>query len=203
MGSLKFRSSSRLVAFLAVMAALGNVLSGLTIGLSKVGQVGIDFSHVATFVAAIYGGPLLGFLSGMLGGVAAGVYFGPLSGLSWLGLIGLPLGKSLAGLTTGFLFRAFRVREKSHVSLLTVPMVLLGYVPEAVFIVAYFMVLVPYFFGWSSVPLLISILVKAWIEIAFMSVLMGALAGNSGFASFISTFFTLPGRESNKRTRTS
>jgi len=50
------------------MAALGNTLSALSIGLTKVGQIGLDLSHIATFIASVYGGPVMGFLIGLVGG---------------------------------------------------------------------------------------------------------------------------------------
>ena len=115
----------------------------------------------------------------------------PSCGLSWLGLIGLPIGKALTGLTTGAFCKLFNVNQSAHPSILTVPIVLMGYIPECLFTIFFFLVLVPYFFGWASVSLLISILVKAWIEIGVMSVLMGALTGNGGFNTFMTKILTL------------
>ena len=184
--------NSKAAAFTAMMVALGNALSALSIGLVKVGQVGFDLSHVATFIAAIYGGPTLGFLTGLLGGIVAGIHFGPLGGLAWLGLIGLPVGKSITGLVTGTLYRLLNIGQKRNSSLLTVPVVLAGYLPECLFTVLFFVALVPYFLGplpWLTLGVLASILIKAWIEIALMGVLMGALAGNVGFNSFVTGFF--------------
>ncbi len=182
---------ARVISFIAMMGALGNTLSVVSIGLTKAGQVGLDLSHVATFIAAIYGGPYIGFLTGLIGGFSAGIYFGPLSGLAWLGLIGLPFGKALTGLTTGFLYKMLKVNQTSHPSLSTIPIVLLGFVPECLFTIFYFTVLVPYFFEWISIPLLITILVKAWSEIAVMSALMGALSGNDGFRNFMNKFLAV------------
>jgi len=192
--SKRFRWNSKAVAFTAMMVALGNALSAFSIGLVKVGQVGLDLSHVATFIAAIYGGPLLGFLTGLLGGIVPGIHFGPLGGLAWLGLIGLPIGKSLTGLTTGTLYRLFNVGRRANPSLLTIPVVLAGYVPECLFTILFFLALVPHFLGplpWLTASVLISILVKAWIEIAFMSAFMGALTGNVGFSTFVTSFFAV------------
>jgi len=185
--------NSRIAAFTAVMVALANVLSALSLGLTRVGQVGLDLSNIATFVAGIYGGPYIGFLVGLLGGVVAGVNFGLLGGLGWLGLIGLPLGKSLTGLTTGALYRVFNVSRKTNRSLLAIPLVLLGYVPEFLFTIFFFIVLVPYFLGpapWLTMGLLISILAKAWLETSLMSVFMGALTGNVGFTTFVTSNLT-------------
>lgn len=178
-----------MIAFVVTMAALGNVLSFIPIGLSRVGQVGFDLSLVTTFVVAFYGGPFLGFLTGFAGGLTAGVLFGPLGGLSWLGLIGLPVGKSLTGLAAGALFKGLNVGRKTRPSMLTIPLVLVAYVPEFMFTVFFFLVLVPPVLGWLNLGLLVSIEVKAWMEIAVMSVLMGALVGNSGFSAYMSAFF--------------
>jgi hypothetical protein len=172
------------------MVAMANVLSAVSIGLTRVGQVGLDFSNIATFVAAIYGGPYLGLLVGFFGGVVSGVNFGPLGGLGWLGLIGLPLGKALTGFTTGALCRAFHIDQRPKRSLLTVPLVLAGYVPEFLFTIFFFITLVPYFLGpapWLTAGVLISILVKAWLEISVMAAFMGALTGNLGFTNFITS----------------
>lgn len=185
--------SSRVAAFTAVMVALANVLAALSIGLTRVGQIGLDFSNIAVFIAAIYGGPYLGFAVGLLGGIVSGINFGPLGGLGLLGLIGLPLGKSLTGLTTGALYRAFNVTRRTNRSLLTIPFVLIGYIPEFLFTIFFFVTLVPYFLGpapWLTTALLISILAKAWLEISLMSAFMGALTGNVGFTTFVTNILS-------------
>jgi len=181
--------NSKLTAFVITMTALGNVLSFIPIGLTRVGQVGFDLSHIATFTVAIFGGPLLGFFVGFSGGIVAGIYFGPMGWLSWLGLIGLPIGKSLTGLTSGAIFKLFKVDKRAHSSLLTIPAVLIGFIPEFLFTAFFFLFLVPYFLGWLNVPLLVSIIVKAWGEMLVMSLLMAALMGNQGFGNFVNNFF--------------
>ncbi|MFH0848859.1 MAG: hypothetical protein V1857_05105 [archaeon] len=182
------KPGSKVVIFSATMVALANILSALSIGLTRIGQVGFDISHIATFIGAIYGGPTVSFLVGLLGGIVPGINFGPLGGLGWLGLLGLPLGKSLTGFTTGVLCRFFRLNERPNASLLTILVVLLGYIPECIFTVFFFLVVVPYFLGsigWLTLGVLIVILVKAWIEIAMMSAFMTALSGNAGFRNFV------------------
>ena len=184
-----FELSSRVIAFIAIMVALGNALSAISIGLSRVNpQIGIDLSHIATFIAAIYCGPAIGFLTALFSGIVPGVYFGPMGGLSWLGLIGLPIGKSLTGLTTGALYKLFNVNQRDRPSLWTIPAVFIGFIPECLFTVFFFLGMVPFFFGWVSVPLLITILVKAWFEIAFMSFFMGMLRKSVGFSTFMAKF---------------
>jgi hypothetical protein len=185
--------NSRAVAFTAVMVALANVLAALSIGLTRVGQIGLDLSNVAVFVAAIYGGPFLGFLVGFLGGIASGINFGLLGGLGWLGIIGLPLGKSMTGFTTGALYKALNVTQRKNRSIITIPIVLIGYVPEFLFTIFFFIVLVPFFLGpapWLTTSLLISILLKAWLETALMSAFMGALTGNVGFTDFVTSILS-------------
>lgn len=183
--------NSKLITFIVMMAVLGNVLSFIPIGLTRVGQVGFDLSHIATFIAAIFGGPLVGCLVGFAGGFVAGIYFGPLGWLSWLGLIGLPIGKALTGLTVGAFFKLFKIDDRTHCTLLTIPAVLTGYIPEFLFTVSFFLVLVPYFLGWINFALLVSIAVKAWMEMVVMSVLMAALVGNTGFSAFVVNFLKL------------
>lgn len=194
MASKNIKLSPRVITFIAMMGALGNILSVLSIGLTIVGTVGLDLSLVPVFIAAIYGGPYIGFVTGLISGIVPGIYFGPMTWQGWLALVALPIGKSLTGLTTGTLYRFFDVNRRTRPSLFTIPITLLGYVPECLFTVFYFLGPVPYFLGWSlafSVSLLITILVKAWIEIALMSVLMGALTGNGGFKTFMANFLPL------------
>jgi LytS/YehU family sensor histidine kinase len=185
------------IAFAAVMSALGLLLSAISINIapifSAVGQGGaaLDFSHIATFIAAIYGGPFLGAIVGFLGGIYAGYYFGFVMGsLGLLSLIGLPLGKALTGLVTGFLYRKLRISESSRPSMLTVPIVLMSYIPECIYTIIYFYYLVPYFYGFSMAFMIPIVISKAWVEITIMSFLMGALAGNKGFNNFVSSAFT-------------
>jgi len=187
------RSKAKTVSFIAMMAALGNALFVASQTIFTTGQVALDLSHVATYIAAIFGGPLLGAVVGALVGIGPAVYFGYVGGvLGPLGLFGLPIGKALTGLTTGFLSKTLLPRRYPLPSKRTVLTSMLGYVPECLFTVFFFLVLVPVFLPPETaafvVTLLTPILVKAWIEIGFISVLMGALAGNGGFLSFVREF---------------
>ena len=187
--------NAKVAAFAAVMIALANALSAISLGLTRVGQIGLDFSSIAVFLAAIYGGPYLGFIVGLLGGIVPGINFGLLGGLGMLGLLGLPLGKSLTGLTTGLLYKYLKISRRSKPSLLTIPIVLVGYVPEFIFTIIFFIVLVPLVLGpapWLTTGLLISILAKAWFETFVMSGFMGVLAGNMGFTTFVTGILASP-----------
>jgi LytS/YehU family sensor histidine kinase len=179
------------------MSALGLLLSSISLNiapiLNSVGQGGaaLDLSHIATFIAAIFGGPFVGAMVGLLGGIYAGYYFGYVMGsLGLLSLIGLPLGKALTGLIAGLLYKKLRINESSRPSALTVPIILVSYIPECIYTIAYFLYLVPYFYSFAMdfmIPIVIS---KGWVEITVMSFLMGALAGNNGFREFIVRFFS-------------
>lgn len=182
--------NSKAIAFMALMGALGNVLFLISFHLGPIAEgVALDLSLITTFVAAFYGGPLIGFTTGLFAGVFPGIYFGPLGHGSWLGLIGLPIGKSLTGLTAGLLCKGLNINQRRHNSLLTVPLVLVSYIPECIFTVSYFVILLPYFIGGGGPAILAFVLPKAWVEIVFMSFLMAALAGNHGFNSFMANFF--------------
>jgi riboflavin transporter FmnP len=191
--------NSRQVAFIALMSALGFLLSALSLNVAPiftaVGQGGaaLDLSHVSTFIAAIFSGPLLGGIVGFLSGIYAGYYFGYVMGsLGLLSLIGVPSGKALTGLTAGLLYKALHVNSRSRSSLLTVLVVLVSYIPECLFTIAYFRYLVPFFYGFTMefmIPIVIS---KAWVEISVMSLLMGALNGNYGFKEFVTRFLGTP-----------
>ncbi len=188
------RLKSKTVAFVSLMGALGNILFAIS---NYVGQiipgVSIDLSHIPTFIAALYGGPFLGFLTGLLVGVLPGFQYGPLSPHgSWIAVILLPLGKSLTGLTAGLLSKALRINQSRRGSLIVVPLVLASYIPECLYTILYFVVLIPLFVGGGVASILVFVLPKAWAEIVFMSIFMAALKGNNGFSSFIMSFISEP-----------
>ncbi|MGQ9539056.1 MAG: LytS/YhcK type 5TM receptor domain-containing protein [Candidatus Bathycorpusculaceae bacterium] len=188
--------NSKQIAFTTLMSALGLFLSTISLNIapffSAVGQGGaaLDLSHIATFIAAIFGGPFLGAAVGFISGIYAGYHFGYVIGvLGLLSLIGVPSGKALTGLTAGFLYKKLRINESPRASTLTIPIILMSYLPECIYTIIYFRYLVLYFYGFpmdSMIPIVIS---KAWVEITIMSILMGALAGNGSFKEFIFRFF--------------
>lgn len=183
-------------AFVAMLSALGTTLSLISLNvaplLSSVGQGGaaLDLSHIATFVAAFFGGPYIGALVGFLSGIYAGYYFGYVMGtLGLLSVIGVPIGKAITGLLAGFLFKKSGLRSGSKPSGWALPLTLLSYIPESLYTVVYFLFIVQ-LAGIQAMAFMIPLVIpKAWIEILVMSLLMGALAGNTGFREFISRFF--------------
>lgn len=181
---------SKSISFVALMGAFANVLFLISNYLGPiVPGVSIDLSHIPTFIAGVYGGPLVGLLTGLMAGILPGIQYGPLGAGSWVGLIGLPIGKSIAAVTAAFLFRAFTMDRRKYRSLLMVPLILISYVPECIFTILYFVALLPFFVGSGGIGLLAFVLPKAWAEIIFIGFFMAALVGNEGFNSFVANFF--------------
>lgn len=192
--------NAKQTAFIAMLSALGITLSVISLNvaplLSSVGQGGaaLDLSHVATFVAALFGGPYVGAVVGFVSGIYAGYYFGYVLGsLGLLSVIGVPLGKGLTGLIAGFLYKKSGLGNSSGRSILALPLTLLSYVPESLYTVFYFLYIVIIVNGQGMAFMLPLVIPKAWIEIVIMSLLMGALAGNTGFREFINRSFYLRG----------
>jgi LytS/YehU family sensor histidine kinase len=191
--------NTKQTAFIAMMSALGLLLSAFSLNmapfLNAVGQGGaaLDLSHIATFIAAIFGGPYIGAIVGFLSGIYAGYYFGYVLGtLGVLSLIGVPLGKALTGLTAGFLYKKLGISNKSKSSTLTVPVILVSYVPECIYTILYFMYVVMFVYGSAMSYMIPIVIPKAWVEIIVISLLMGALSGNIGFKEFILRSFYTP-----------
>jgi riboflavin transporter FmnP len=185
---------AKTVAFTLMMGALGNLLFAVSYHVGQLAPgVALDFSLLAAFIAGFYGGPMIGLFSGLLVGILPGIMFGPMGMGSWLGLVGLPLGKGLTGLTAGILARALSLGRNRYSSLLAVPTTLLAYVPECLYTYAYFAFLMPFFLGSGGAAVFIYyILPKALAEVVIMSFFMAALMGNSGFNNFLSRFFLTP-----------
>jgi riboflavin transporter FmnP len=182
--------NTKTITFTLMMGALGNVLFAISYYTGTLAPgVALDFSLLPAFIAGFYGGPLMGFVSGILVGVLPGIMFGPMGMGSWLGLIGLPAGKSLTGLTAGILARGLNLSQNTHSSLITIPTTLLAYVPECIYTYAYFEWLMPFFIGGGGAAIfLYYILPKALAEVVIMSFLMAALIGNKGFNEALKSF---------------
>ena len=190
--------NTRTVAFVALMGALGNTMFVVSQTIFRTGSIALDLSHIGTFIAAMFGGPLVGLATGFLVGIGPGIYFGYLgANQGLLGLIGLPVGKALTGLTVGYLAQILKIDSANHSSWRVIIATLVGYVPEAVFTIVYFeyfvALLLPsvaaYLTPWSFI---VSILAKAWIEIGILTAFMVALVGNDGFNDFVRRVFTKP-----------
>lgn len=181
------------ITFVAVLSALGTVLSAISLGVVPiVPNVALDLSHVATFVAAIFGGPALGGAVGFLGGIYAGYYFGfgSPNGLGFLSLIGVPVGKAMTGLLAGFLYKRLRLGGGSGRSILAVPATLVSFIPESIYTAFYFLYAVTLINLAPMSFMILLVIPKGWVEIAVMSIMMGALAGNAGFIEAINRFLS-------------
>jgi riboflavin transporter FmnP len=183
---------SKSLALVGIMGALGNILALISIVLVPIAsQVAWDLSNLAVVIVGFYAGWRLGALTGFIAGFTPGVYFGPMGSLGILGLFGLMIGKALTGLTVGVLAELIGINGRKRISLLAVPIVLVGYVPEFIFTVLFFLILVPFFIAgaeaWVPVVLL-AIAVKAWAEMTLISFFMSALVGNTGFNKFVESY---------------
>jgi hypothetical protein len=180
------RYGTKTVVYIAIMAALGTAVSIITINFVHLGvwQIALDLSHLGTFLVAIPGGPILGAITGALVGIYPGIAFGYVWGsLGIVGLIGLPVGKAMAGFTTGYVQR---VLKRPFLS------VIIGYVPECIFTVVLFVFIVPITTAMPvNIALLISlgIVAKAWIEILFMAFVMETIFLSRGIVSMLRTIF--------------
>jgi hypothetical protein len=193
----------RTIAFIALMGALGNVMFVVSQTIFKNGPIALDLSHIGTFIAAVYGGPLMGLITGVIVGIGPGLYFGYLGGsLGLLGLIGLPVGKAMTGLTVGYLGRILRVDGTTHASWKVPIATLLGYIPEALFTILFFESFIVMWFA-NSVPYIIGpygsmnayvafLMAKAWFEIGILTAFMSALVANRGFNQFARRVFPKP-----------
>ena len=104
-----------------------------------------------------------------------------------LGLIGLPLGKALAGVTSGFVGKRLRIGgEKQRSAVWGVPASFLSYIPEAFFTIGYFILLQGIIVGITTY--FVYILPKAIVELTIVSVIIAALIGNNGFCRFTQIF---------------
>lgn len=192
--------SAKAVVFIAIMSALGNVLSFISITMSPIipsiplGPISIslalDLSHVTTFIAALFGGPLLGGSTGLIGGLVAAYQFGFSQGNLVSGFA-IPVGKALTGITAGVIIRAIFNPRKYR--MLIVPTTVASYLPEAVFTAFIFIVVIPIIFRLPSALftlIAVQILVKAFVEMIIMGLILATMLGNRGFTEYVEGFFT-------------
>jgi LytS/YehU family sensor histidine kinase len=198
---VRLRSAKNLV-FIGVMATLGNVLSELSIVSAPILpavsfgpysiSLALDLSHLTTFISSLYGGPAIGGLTGLIGGLVAANEFGFSKGNIVTGLT-LPLGKALTGIAAGYVMDKLGLQERRRQRVLFIASTLVSYVPEAIFTVFIFLSIFPLVFGTpASVLYLIiaSILIKASIEMVAEGTVLLALSSNQGFVLMMKNFFS-------------
>lgn len=192
--------TSKYIVFMAVMGALGNVFSVLSInsaplipsipiGAMSV-KLNLDLSHLSTLISALIGGPIVGAGTGLIGGAVAAYEFGFSQG-NYITAFALPIGKAMTGLTAGFLISilGFFKRRKS---IFFIPTTLIAYIPEAIFTAFLFLIVFPRAFSmplFVVYPITAQVLVKAFIEMTVIGVIIASLLSNDGFKEFTSGIF--------------
>ena len=185
------------LTFVAIMAALGNVLSFITTQLAPIApniplgpvsvSLALDISHLTTFIAALFGGPVIGGVTGAVGGVVAAFEFGFSKGNFVTGF-GLPLGKALTGIAAGIIFKRYDLDSWLRAALLTMA----SYIPEGVLTLVLFRYLLPPVTGMPiGLATLIGyqIVVKAFIEMILLGLLLRQITSNTGFKAYAENYF--------------
>jgi hypothetical protein len=176
------------LTFALMMGSLGTALFAVSYYAAPIApSIAFDFSLIGVLIAGFYGGPTLGFITGLFAGILPGIMFGPLGTGGIFGLVGLPFGKALTGMTAGFIAKGIKFGNKPSLSILAIPSTFLAYIPESLFTWGYFVFIIQSFEVGTTVFL--TILTKALIEIALMSVIMAALLRNNGFSSYVRAHF--------------
>jgi hypothetical protein len=179
--------NTKSLTFAVMMGALGTAFFAISYYVAPIApSLAFDFSLIGVLVAGYYGGPKLGFLTGLIAGILPGIMFGPLGTGGIFGLLGLPFGKALTGMTAGFLSSGIKFGQKSRPTILAIPSTFIAYIPESLFTWGYFVFLLGTTVGTAVFS---TILVKALIEIAVMSLVMVALLRNNGFSCYVRGHF--------------
>lgn len=177
--------TSKEIAFIAIMGAMGNALSILSAYIGNIHpQIALDLSHVATFISALYLGPISGFVTGCIASLFPFYRFG------LTGLLGPVLGlmiifeKGLTGLFAGML--AKKVRPFFAV--------ILGYIPECILMYITLVHLTAFLYFLVSpnaavifAAIFLTILSKAWLEIFVMAFLMELINLNQSFRQLLTS----------------
>jgi hypothetical protein len=196
---MQINIGSKALVFAAMMAALGNVLSFLSTQLAPIApniplgpvsvSLAIDLSHLTTFIAALFGGPIIGGVTGLVGGFVAAFEFGFSKGNLITGF-GLPLGKAMTGVAAGYLFK---VLYKNGSLTSTIATTISSYLPEAVLTYVLFRYLLPPVMGVTEaigVAIVTPILVKAFAEMIVLGIILTGVVNNLGFKSYAQGYFS-------------
>jgi hypothetical protein len=154
----QFGSKNRtgLIARVGILAAIGVVLGYVSLQIPLFGsQVALDFSHLATMMAAVFLGPFAGGATGLIIGIPPSIRFG--------NFLIFPL-KAVTGIFVGWLMRWLKIPFLA---------IIIGYIPESLLTYLTLSVWgIPYPLPW---PVVSAILVKAWIEIGIIAVVVELL----------------------------
>jgi len=193
--------SPKNLILIGIMGTLGNLISGLsiwatpflpTISLGPYSiSIALDLSHITTFISALYGGSTVGGLTGLIGGLIAAYEFGFSKGNIITGFT-LPIGKALTGIAAGFVMVALKLQERRRHPIFFLSSTLISYIPEAIYTFFIFLDIFPLVFGTPTFvlyPIVITILIKASIEMIAEGMLLFVLSNNQGFTGLVKSFF--------------
>ena len=163
---MTFNLSDRTKKLLAAIAIgiSGNLLSYLSSLLTPMHpQISFDFSHLATFVAAIVFGPLYGLIAGAIGSIypychyaVFGIY-GPFFGLAII------FGKAMTGFICGLLRNRMPVFLAINIS----------YIPESLYTLGFTLLMTSFLPAGSLNGEMISgIIIEGWVEVIIFSFLI-------------------------------
>lgn len=157
-------NNSKNIAFTAIFAALGILFGTILLIPTPVPNVYLDLSHIGTVLSAILLGPLFGGITGFIVGIWPGVTFGNFF---------VPVFKALTGIFIALLSKKTR----------PIIAVFVGYLPEAFLTYLTLAVLkIPY---GLPLPVVYTILMKAFAEIIILGILMELLMRNKGVKQFL------------------
>ena len=193
---MSLKLNSKQLTFVAIMAALGNVLTFISIQLAPIApnipmtniSVAFDLSHIASFVTAFFGGPLAGGLAGLLGGLVSAFEFGFSKGYVETGLL-LPLAKGITGLTAGLIFSRINMDNKRYIMVVST---VLSYIPEGIITYLIFIYMYPALYGmpdFIASAVASSILMKAFVEMVVLGLLMMWITANKAFTEYTKSQF--------------
>jgi riboflavin transporter FmnP len=183
------KMNTKSLTFAVMMGALGTALFAVSYYVAPIApSIAFDFSLIGVLIAGYYGGPRVGFITGLIAGILPGIMFGPLGTGGIFGLLGLPFGKALTGMSAGFISSGIKFNRGTRTPILAIPATFLAYVPESLFTWGYFVFLLGTATG-SAV--FFTVLTKALIEVGIMSIVMAALLGNNGFNCYMRSHLLL------------
>jgi uncharacterized membrane protein len=152
------------IAYTGIFAAVGIIFGTILLIPTPVPNVYLDLSHIGTVLSAILLGPVFGGITGFIVGIWPGITFG-----NYL----VPPFKALTGIFIAIL------SKKTRPGLA----VFVGYLPEAFFTYLTLAILkIPY---GLPLPVVYTILMKAFAEIIILGILMEIIMRNKGVKHFL------------------
>lgn len=153
--------STKAIAFVAMMGALGSLFAILSTYFVIGPNTALDFAHIGTYIVAIGGGAILGAITGAIVGIVPSFRFANPA---------LIPGKLLTGFTVGFLYHSLKKIEFFNKNRKTETLAIViagtvGYIPEMIFTIVDLKIIGLDFILPFVIP-------KAWLEIGIITALM-------------------------------